>query len=145
ARVGVRGVAGLDEGDARQGLEAVNLQAAIEEPQPSDDVEEGLFLSSDPSVGESVEEGSAVRLVFSSGPEDVDVPDMIGMTSDQARTALEQAGLTLGGEESGEDPDREPGTVMATDPSAGSTVPPGTAVTLTIVSNLVELPDLTGM
>ncbi|MFC7403935.1 Stk1 family PASTA domain-containing Ser/Thr kinase [Georgenia alba] len=144
ATVQVPNMEGMDQVDARQELEAVGLQAAIQDPQPSDEVEEGLFLSSNPAVGESAREGSTVQLVFSSGPEDVAVPDVVGLSQEDARTEIESAGLSVGNVELGEAPDLEPGTVMESSPEAGASVAPESEIDLVIVGAYVQLPDLTG-
>ena len=67
---------------------------------------------------------------MSKGPETVEVPTVQGLQESQARSALEAAGLQvrverfMGGLF---------GTVRSSNPAAGTVVPRGTTVTLTIV------------
>jgi eukaryotic-like serine/threonine-protein kinase len=137
-------MAGLDQVGARQELESVGLVPSIIDPVPSDTVEEGLFVSSDPAVGTEVEVGKEVAIAFSSGPNAVDVPNVVGMTQEQAASALESSGLTTGAVDDVNDPSASPGDVVATNPEAGASAAPGSRVNLTVATNLADLPDLTG-
>jgi eukaryotic-like serine/threonine-protein kinase len=47
----------------------------------------------DPPAGKVVEKGSNVRINYSSGPAQVDVPSVIGLTFDQASATLQQQGF----------------------------------------------------
>jgi eukaryotic-like serine/threonine-protein kinase len=143
--VKVPDMAGLDQVAARQKLEEVDLVPSIVDDVPSDTVEEGLFVQSNPAVGEEVEAGSKVEIAFSSGPEAVEVPNVVGMSQEQAANALESAGLASGSVKEVNDPKAAPGDVVATDPAAGASAAPGSRVNLTVASNFVDLPDLRGM
>ncbi|MDO9458237.1 PASTA domain-containing protein, partial [Nocardioides sp.] len=85
--------------------------------------------------------------LFPDSPERTPVPDTIGMTEQQARTAIGQAGLTV----------REPvtlvnsdtvaaGDVIDQDPQGDDFVDPGSEITLTVSIGReeVEVPDVTG-
>ncbi len=67
-----------------------------------------------------------MTVVVSKGPDVVDVPDLKGMSLDEAEAALEKAGLVLG-EFTGSGGNRE---VVASDPEAGASVPRGSSVNL---------------
>ena len=142
--VAVPDMTGLDQVGARQELEDVGLVPSIVDDVPSDTVEEGLFVESDPPVGTEIEVGKTVEIAFSSGPEAVSVPNVVGMTQDQAASTLEAAGLTSGSVTEVNDPSAAAGDVVATDPAADSSAAPGSRVNLTVASNLADLPDLTG-
>jgi eukaryotic-like serine/threonine-protein kinase len=47
----------------------------------------------DPAAGKVVEKGSSIRINYSSGPAQVDVPSVIGLTFDQASATLQQQGF----------------------------------------------------
>ena len=66
------------------GLEPVTVEGDSERP-------EGQVVSSSPNAGESVRVGSVVQMTISRGNQFV-VPDLKGMTTEQARSALESAG-----------------------------------------------------
>jgi eukaryotic-like serine/threonine-protein kinase len=134
----------LDQVGARQKLEEIGLVPSIVDAVPSDTVEEGLFVRSNPPVGEEVEVGTKVEVAFSSGPEAVEVPNVVGMSQEQAANALESAGLASGSVKEVNDPNAAPGDVVATEPAAGASAAPGSRVNLTVASNFVDLPDLRG-
>lgn len=92
----------------------------------SDDVESGVVIRISEAPGTSVARDSTVTVVVSKGPDVVPVPDMEGMTLDEAEAALEAAGLALG-EFVGGGGNR---TVVASDPPAGESVPRGSEVNL---------------
>lgn len=60
------------------------------------EIEAGLAARTEPEAGERVERGSTVRLCQSSGPELLAVPPLIGMSADEARSAIEQERFTFG-------------------------------------------------
>ena len=100
------------------------------------------MLDQDPDEGELVDEGGRVNVTVSSGPGQVQVPTLVGLTQDQAVDQLNAAGLELGTitpQESSE-PDRE---VLASEPAEGSNVDRGTRVNLTVSSGRIAVPDVT--
>jgi serine/threonine-protein kinase len=63
---------------------------------PSDTVPKGKVVGTDPPAGTPVPRGSAVKVLVSSGPTLVDVPNMIGQTRAQAEAVLhDQLGFGL--------------------------------------------------
>ncbi|MBN2205709.1 MAG: PASTA domain-containing protein [Thermoleophilia bacterium] len=79
----------------------------------------------------------------------VAVPDVVGMTSDGARNALEGAGLTVGTITEAESEDGPAGTVVEQTPEAGEEVDEGSVVDLRVSTGptaptVVEVPDVTG-
>jgi eukaryotic-like serine/threonine-protein kinase len=85
--------------------------------------------------------------LFESAPDQVQVPNLIGMTEDQARDAIGDAGLAVD-----EPPDFQPdqsakaGQVTDQDPNRDQYVAPGTAIHLTVSSGppQVEVPFVVG-
>lgn len=71
------------------------------------------------------------------------VPGVVALAVQDARRVLEAAGLTVGPPTSVDGP-APAGTVVASDPAAGSPAPPGAEVRLQIASGLVTVPDLVG-
>jgi serine/threonine-protein kinase len=113
--------------------------------EASDTADPGTVVRTDPPGGEDAEVGSVIEVVISSGSEEFPVPPVVGGTLDDARTAIEDAGLTVGTIEMRADADFEENTVMEQDPSAGVEVGTGTPVNLVVSSGPEEvtLPDLT--
>ena len=89
----------------------------------------------------TVDVGSEVTLVVSKGPKPVIVPEVVGQKKGAAKTAITDAGLSVGEETSVED-DAAANTVIAQEPAAGSEVPAGSAVNLTSSSGppVVDIP-----
>jgi serine/threonine-protein kinase len=115
---------------AQAQIQATELGITIAEPYgegPSDEIEEGRIISTDPAANEPVEKGGTVRITVSTGPESVVVPPLIGQTPDQAQRTLDQAGLQLGSVGS-EYSDEAEGTIIRTVPAVGEEVEPGRSV-----------------
>ena len=123
-------VTGKSEDDAKKALEDAGLKKGKVSQDYSDSVAKGRVISSSPIAGASgYYKGDSVDLTVSKGPEKVTVPDVTGKSEDDAKKALEDAGLKvtvnkrLGGPF---------GTVRSTDPAAGASVKPDSKVTINI-------------
>lgn len=98
----------------------------------SRDVDSGLVTRTDPLRGSRVEGGSTLRVYLSKGPELYPVPKLIGLTLEQATTALTNSHLALGNVADAYDDKAEPGTVIGASVKAGVQVEPGRTVDLTV-------------
>ena len=125
--VPVPDVAGLAVADAQMALEAEGFVITTTD-QASDEVEEGLVIETNPAAGTEVAPETTVDMAVSTGPEDVEVPEFIGMTTDEATTLAEESGLTI---TFVDDPDRPNpnGIVVDQMPEPGEMVEPGSEVT----------------
>jgi eukaryotic-like serine/threonine-protein kinase len=137
--VAVPSVTGLPSGEAQDQLRAAGLKPEVEQAF-SDTVKKGQVIETSPPGGTTVEKGTKVTLQVSRGKERVDVPDVTGETEDNARSALQDAGLRVG-KVTEEESEEETGTVTGQDPAAGASVAKGTAVNLT-VAKAVTIPDV---
>jgi serine/threonine-protein kinase len=115
--------------------------------EPSDTVETGIVIRTDPAAGAEAEVGDTIDVFISTGPEEFPVPPVIGMQLEDARRAIEDARLQVGNVVEQPDPDFEVNTVIEQDPGAGVEVGEGTAVHLVVSSGpeVIVLPDLTNM
>ncbi|MFN2388255.1 MAG: Stk1 family PASTA domain-containing Ser/Thr kinase [Actinomycetota bacterium] len=130
--VAVPGVIGLSESDAISELEAAGFEAEVFEG-PSDDYEAGDVFAQDPDGGAQAEPGSTVRITVSTGPEEREMPSVIGMDADDARSFLEnEYGLNVTTFEQPCTGAFEPGTVCEQDPEQGEPVSPGDSATLIV-------------
>ena len=86
-------------------------------------------------------------LLATSGGGGVAVPDVTGLTQDEATTALQDAGFVVGGVEQVADAGFAAGTVTAQDPAAGATADEGSGVKLTVSTGpgTVEVPNVMGL
>lgn len=135
------GLVGASPAEAQRLIEAAGLVwAQSSDTAASDTVEEGKVAQVNPSEGSKVKKGSTVTAILSSGPSNIQVPDVTGMTQDQAREALRARNLEVGSVEIIDDPSQPATRVVSTSPAAGSTAAKGTSVTLTIASGKVTIP-----
>ena len=111
----------------------------------STDVPKDTVISTDPAAGTQVALKSEVTVTISTGPGTATVPDVSGLTQDQARSQLTTAGLTVATVEADDSPLQPKDRVTKTDPAANVSVAAGSAVTLFVSSGQVNLPDLKGM
>jgi len=140
--VGVPNVVGDPEDDAVDTLEGAGFEVQVE-TEFDPEVSRGLVISQDPPAGDRVEEGTEVTLVVSRGPPPEAVPNVVGMTEDEAREALEAAGFEVG-QVTPQESDEEEGIVLEQDPPGDSEARPGTAVNLVVSSGpaTVAVPDV---
>ncbi|WP_298458896.1 Stk1 family PASTA domain-containing Ser/Thr kinase [uncultured Cellulomonas sp.] len=113
--------------------------------EPSEEVDPGIVLSTDPGAGEQVDVGSAVRVTVAAEPDAVAVPDVAGLTQEQASAELRDAGFEVGSVEFVNAARVDRNEVTETDPAAGTMLAPNTPVKLFVASGQVDLPDLVGM
>jgi eukaryotic-like serine/threonine-protein kinase len=100
--------------------------------RPSPTVPNGTVISSDPAAGTKAPQGSSVTLTVSSGPANVLVPSLIGLTQGSAGQQLGSLGLSLGGLTSAPSSQYASGLVIASDPPAGTPVAPGSSVSIVV-------------
>lgn len=127
---------------AQDAVEALGLVWELDANKvDSDSVEAGKIAKVNPSVGKKVKKGSTVKGTVSSGKKTVTVPDLTGMTQDQAREYLTQVGLQVGNVQTSDDPSQSAGKILSSSPAAGETLNKGESVSITVASGKVALPD----
>ncbi|NKY86293.1 Stk1 family PASTA domain-containing Ser/Thr kinase [Nocardia veterana] len=103
----------------------------------------GSVAQLDPAPGTVLPTGAQVKVYRSKGSQPVKVPDVRGKTVEEARTALQNVGITVADTRDEFDSRVKSGQVAGTDPAAGTQALSGSSVTL-IVSNAVQVPDVIG-
>jgi eukaryotic-like serine/threonine-protein kinase len=141
-QVTVPDVVGEREDDAVGRLEDAGFEVQVAR-EFNEDVQPGRVIEQDPQPGDRVDRGSEVNLLVSKGPRPVAVPDLIGMTEDEARQAIEDAGFEVGSVTSRESQEEE-GTVVDQSPPGGTDARPGSPVDLVVSSGpaTVSVPDV---
>ncbi len=91
--ISVPKVTKMSRKEAEELLEEANLQYEITY-EYSSTVDKDYVISQSPSSGEKVSENSIVKLVVSKGSQHV--PELGGLTEEEAKKALEELGLSLG-------------------------------------------------
>jgi serine/threonine-protein kinase len=145
-KVQVPTIVGLTQSDAQATLTTAGLTLAISEQQFSESAPTDTVISSDPAPGGEVAEGGTVDAVISKGPERYSVPDVTGMTPDAAVTEITAAKLVAGAQTQVFDDTVAVGSVAGTDPKIGTSVKPGTSVSILISKGPkpVPVPDIDG-
>jgi serine/threonine-protein kinase len=130
-RIPVPDVAGYEAEHARLLIEAAGLRVrsteATQAPTPKN-----VVVNTRPPAGAAVAPGGAVTLVVSVGAATIRVPSLKGLSLEEARLALETAGLALGTWFGQTTTEVAPGEVFYQEPSAGTLSAPGTAVTVRV-------------
>jgi eukaryotic-like serine/threonine-protein kinase len=126
-------VVGQQQAAATQALRDAGFTNVTPE-QAESDQPEGTVIAMDPAANSQAAAGDGITLQVSSGPGEVEVPDVVGSTEAEARAALQQAGFT--GTVTVEDTEAsdpgDVGVVLAVSPRAGGSVAPDGEVTLTV-------------
>lgn len=140
-------IVGLPENEAVLELEQLGFTVVLT-TEPSPDVAEGLVIRTSPNVGSEIRQGATVTLTVSTGREIVQVPDVSGLTLEEATRQLEELGLVLNQNIREENSDTITyGGVIEQNPPAGTEVSIGSTISLTVSSGagLVRVPVTTGM
>ncbi len=138
-KVTVPAVLGKTRDDAVSTLTSAGLTAKVVEIHSSKPV--NTVTGQFPHAGTKVTRGSGVQINVSSGPMPVSLPNVVGLTFDQASSTLQNAGF--GVKRTNVDSDQPKDIVVAQDPS--SSAPPGSTITLSVSKGPKEstVPDVT--
>lgn len=129
--VTVPSVVGQTQASASRELSGAGFRVETR-TEKSDDVPRGRVISTDPDGGERAAKGSEVTMVVSSGQDQATVPGVIGLTKDDARNALRDAGLRVDTRDAPPGTPGTPGTVINQSPGEGQKVPQGTTVVIIV-------------
>jgi beta-lactam-binding protein with PASTA domain/predicted Ser/Thr protein kinase len=125
--VEIPNLAGRPSEDARDTLVALGFKVKQKE-EFSTEFANGEVIRTQPPAGEKAPRGSTVTMVVSKGPRTFPMPNVVGMTREEAISELESLGLVV---EVVVVPNNDPpNTVVYQDPIPGDTVEQGQTVTL---------------
>jgi len=127
--ISVPNVVGLPEAQARATLEGLGFEVETEEG-PSNEEDEGRVFEQSPREGTELARGETVTITISTGPPQVEVPRVIGMTFEVAVSTLENLGLRA--RRQNVFSERPAGEVVRQDPPAGEFVIEGSIVRLRV-------------
>jgi len=116
--------------DARNALYQAGLNSTVEY-QISDTIDAGVVITTNVAVNTEVPKGSTVILYASSGQEEIEVPNLDGYTYVRANSELTDLGFVVKKAE-GYSNDVAIGYVISQTPAAGTSVPKGTNITVTV-------------
>jgi len=130
-------------------LSDLGLNTRVKGSEFSPDAPKHSVLLQDPAPGAEIKKGRDVRLIVSKGPETLVMPNLTGLSSQQARLILEENGLCLGHLSRVFSPRMFADGVLAQVPAAGSGVRHDRCANLLISAGprpaAYAMPDLTGL
>ena len=140
--VSVPQLIGMARDAATKTVTDAHLSLALDPGVASETVAVGNVAEQTPRPGTSLTRGDQVHLRLSTGPQQFAVPDLAGMSFDDARTALEANQLAVGQTDNANDDTVPAGKLIRSDPPAGSNLQRGSPVNLTVSSGPapVEVP-----
>ena len=133
----------MTQEQAQEALGAVGLRMKWL-PEPHDTIDVDLVTRSDPPAGERVEPDTEIDVYYSTGPSELQVPDVEGEEQDRAVEILAEHDLRISRFEARDEPGVRADVAVGTDPPAGTSVTTGSSVVLIVATGLVNLEDLLG-
>ena len=146
-KVAVPSVVGQTVDQATAAIEGAGFELGKVEESFDDKVESGKVISQDPKGDSKQAKGTKINLTVSKGVQEITVPDLTGMTSDQAQKALTASGLKYAKGAAEYSDTVEKDHVARQDVAAGENVAKDTVVTyyLSLGSEGIEVPNVVGM
>ncbi|MGW4241272.1 Stk1 family PASTA domain-containing Ser/Thr kinase [Nocardia sp. NPDC004722] len=145
-QVPVPKLAGLTQQQAEQQLNSVGLRLNPDVKKQTSSVDDkDKVVAQNPDAGQKTDTDGQVTITLGSGPDKVRVPDVVGQSIDVAQSTLsDTAGFQVTVQEV---PNNQPkGTVIATNPAAGTNADKGSTITVQVSSgDQLTMPDLRGM
>ncbi|MEU0161939.1 Stk1 family PASTA domain-containing Ser/Thr kinase [Streptomyces sp. NPDC006261] len=143
--VRVPDVAGSSLADARRSLKKVGLAPGMVTREFSEDVARGDVIRTDPRAGTDRNPDTAVALVVSKGSP-VDVPDVTGLSVEDATAELAEEGLKVEVVPGRVHSSEVDGDIAQQSPGAGTEAARGDTIELTVSKGprTLDVPDVTG-
>ena len=141
--VTVPDVRGFTQDAATRTLRDAGFEVAPEFQVTANQADVGDVIKQSPDPGALLDTGETVTITVGKAPKQVPVPNVVGMTEDEAKTAITDAGLKVG--VVSPQPDSAPaGQVIDQNPSADQTVDKGSTVDLVVSAGPtnVTVPDV---
>ncbi len=143
--VKVPDVQGTVLAEARRALKRVGLVPGMVTKEFSEDIGQGQVIRTDPGAGAERHPDSAVALVVSKGSP-VDVPDLTGLSVQEATDALDEEGLKAEVLPGRVNSPEAAGDIARQSPRGGTRAAEGDTITLTVSKGprMIDVPDVTG-
>lgn len=124
------------------GVEEANIQIVYEE---SDDIEQGLVISTVPTEGSDLIEGTPIILTVSSGPKENLLNDYTNELYENAKTSLEKEGYVV--ESVLVDSAVSEGTIISQEPPVGTPITKGQTITFSVSTGnySISVPNFIGL
>lgn len=140
---------GKDTVQSLQMLSDLGLNTKVKGSEYHDAVPENHVIFQDPEPGMEIKKGRSIRIVISKGSGTAPMPNLMGLTLQEARLIIEDNGFCLGVESHAYDGTVEKNRIFGHTPAPGITLPRGSCVDVLIGSgrrpNAYSMPDLTAL
>ncbi len=113
--------------------------------QVSSTIPAGTVISTDPPAGQEVGAKTTITVLVSSGQELALMPNLVGMTEQDAILAITNAKLVLGTITQSDSPTVAKNLVMSSDPAANQQITAGTTVNVVISTGSVLVPNIVNL
>ena len=142
--ISVPNVVGKTAQVAEEILKKENLRVSIDE-SPSNTVPVGCVIAQLPEAGKNVKEQRVIHLTVSCGGSVLSIPDLKGLSTEDAETLLAKSGFKLGAVEMGNDSKSPSGVIISQNPAAGKTGDKGMTVNVVVNQKQTVIPHVIGM
>lgn len=112
----------------------------------NEDILDGFVFEQSPGAGSQLERGANVDIVISDSEDELTMPNLVGMSYDEAKNILASQGLNISSEKY-EESDEDQGTILSQIPEADQTISSQSQISLVIShgpKNMVKMPNLLG-
>ena len=123
-------VAGMDEAAAQKMLNDKGFSKVTTEAVYSEETQ-GTVIGTDPAAGTKTAKTTEIKMKVSKGSEKITVPNVVGMSENDAKNEIVNAGLQVSSVDTEYNENYEAGIVTRQEPSGGK-VEKGTSVSLTV-------------
>lgn len=141
-KIAIPSLAGMSQTQAATAVAELGLKIGQVQEVFSEDVPKGKVITSDPAGGGRVEVAGEVLLIVSKGKDRIEVPELVGLTVEEATAALKSKNLKIGRVSEKYNYTLEAGRIIDGNPPSGSPVRKDSSVDL-IISKGPEQIELT--
>jgi len=139
SRVVVPSTVGATQSEVSAALTPLGLTSVISEKQFSEDIAEGLVIQSIPQAGGRIDQGGAVKLIISKGPERYVLPSLSGLTPEAATKVLAKYPLALQANSEEFSTSVPKGYVIDSNPPAGEKVKRNATVVIRVSKGIEQI------
>ena len=144
--IAVPDVTGKTLEEAKSSIQSAGFTVGTTTQSYSDKVDSGKVISQDPTANTKKAKGTAINLTVSQGAQTIEVPNLSGMTADEAKKTLQASGLKYQAGTAEYSDTVEKDHIVRQDVAAGSKVAKDTVVTyyLSLGSEGTSVPNVVG-
>ena len=139
SRIVVPSTVGATQNEVTAALTPLGLKSVVVSKEFSEDIADGLVIRSIPEAGGRIDQGGAVKLVISKGPERYVLPTVAGLTPDAATKVLSKFPLSLQANSEEFSTAVPKGYVIDSNPPAGEKVKRNAAVVIRVSKGIEQV------